>query len=140
MKSSGERTFVLARTAYARLVAHAWGAVPAEAVGLLAGVVGGRATVAFPLKNLGGQRAFIADPRSQFEAEREIRRAGLAPLAVYHSHPGGGIGLSQVDLDFARKRPLLQLIVALPEDGTVEQAAAYRIDGTSVTKLRLEID
>ena len=93
------------------VIAHAEGVAPAEAVGLLGGR-DGLATAAFPLPNLGGFRTFLAEPYAQYQAEKAMRLAGLRPLAVYHSHPGGGVHLSALDIAFASNSGLIQVVIA----------------------------
>jgi proteasome lid subunit RPN8/RPN11 len=96
-----------------RVVAHVRAALPHEAVGLLGGDAAGRAVAVFPLPNLAGRRAFLADPRAQYEAERELQRRKMPLLAVYHSHPDGTATLSSMDRHLASRRVALQLVVAV---------------------------
>lgn len=96
-----------------------------EAVGYLAGEAGGAATRALPLDNLvASPGAFLADPWSQFLAERQIRHLGLVVLCVYHSHPAGTPTMSAADRrSAALDRP--QLVVAT--DGDRCTAAAWTV-------------
>jgi len=82
------------------------------------------------------------DPASAFElapgdvlaAVRRLEREGGVLLAVYHSHPRGGAGLSARDLDQAlcHGQPLLpgvdQLVVGL-RGGRSERVCRHRWDG-----------
>ena len=77
---------LLARV-HGRLVSHVRAVLPDEGVGILGGSEDGQVLEAIPLPNLGGPRAFLADPHAQFLAERRLRGAGRRVLAVYHSHP-----------------------------------------------------
>jgi proteasome lid subunit RPN8/RPN11 len=83
---------------------------------------------------------FDVDPKSQFAAERLIQRAGLERLAILHSHPDGGVTLSADDVEFARRRRELQVVLALgPRSPT--RIAAYRVDrDRSVTPVRLAVE
>ena len=90
---------------------HAQTLAPAEAVGIIGGDASGRAACAIRCKNLGGVRSFFVDPYSQYQAITQLRTGGRIPLAVYHSHPGGGIELSPLDRQFAVKVGLIQLVL-----------------------------
>lgn len=84
-----------------QILEHTRATAPNEAVGLIGGHSDGHAVVVIPLPNLAGERAFLADPHAQFLAERRIAGAGLEIIAIYHSHPGGGLGFSAADRSFA---------------------------------------
>jgi proteasome lid subunit RPN8/RPN11 len=126
---------------YQRLVNHARSALPMEAVGLLGGRQEGTATVAIPLPNLAGPRAFWADPLAQFKAERQLEQSGLQLVAIYHSHPGGGTQLSPLDLAFAQERPCIQIVIALERlHQSGEEIRAYQILGDSAIEIDIQID
>jgi [CysO sulfur-carrier protein]-S-L-cysteine hydrolase len=76
---------------YDAMVAHALAERPSECCGILAGVVEGgvgRVVERYPLVNaLRSPTEFESEPRSMFDADRDMRRKGLDMLAVYHSHP-----------------------------------------------------
>jgi proteasome lid subunit RPN8/RPN11 len=107
-----ERRLTLAPGVRDAMLEHARRALPREAVGMLGGE-GEVASLVCELESLGGSRHFLVDPRSQYEAERRISGAGLSVVAVYHSHPGGGATLSAVDIAFASRLPMLQIVIAL---------------------------
>ncbi len=70
------------------LIEHARREVPNECCGLLAGHPDGRVTHALPLVNrLESPVQFESEPRSMFEAMKQMRKLGIEMLAVYHSHP-----------------------------------------------------
>ena len=79
----------LPEEAYLRIVRHAIGAAPMEAVGLVGKAANGRGVMVIELPNLGGPDEFLADPFAQYQAERRLAREGFDVLAIYHSHPGG---------------------------------------------------
>jgi proteasome lid subunit RPN8/RPN11 len=87
-----------------------------------------------------GARAFLVDPYAQFRALRGLRADGLEPLAVYHSHPAGGVRPSDDDLRFARRLPYLQLIIAIgrPHDPAVEMAV-YEVTPSAVRAVSLDV-
>src|SRR5438067_13873196 len=76
---------------------------PNECCGLLAGVTAGEAgqvRCRYPLVNAAASPAlFESDPRSTFDADRDMRRRGLEVLAVYHSHPTSAPVPSRTDLE-----------------------------------------
>lgn len=121
------------------MIAHAAEALPEEAVGLLGGA-GEQVRRRLPLPNALGGKQYLAEPYAQFQALRQLAAEGLQVLAVYHSHPGGGLGLSARDILFARHLPYLQLVIAIdrPHNQPVE-IAAYAIVGESVEAVQLDV-
>lgn len=104
---------LLTREVRHRLIAHSERALPLEAVGILGGASDGRVQGCYPLPNIAPPGAFLADPYAQYRALAELRGRGLVALAVYHSHPGGGAGLSEADRTMATANGLAQVVVAL---------------------------
>jgi len=122
----------------ARIVESALRALPGEAVGLLGGDPDGRVRRVLPLPNLLSVGAFLADPYAQYRAIRSLEGDGLLPLALYHSHPGGGTGLSAADITHARPHDLLQLVLAIRFGEPVAvDMAAYRVNGDRPTRIEL---
>jgi len=100
-----------------QLLSHARDSLPCEAVGLLGGTADGQVMLVMPLPNIAsGTRAFWADPFAQFSALRRLRSENLQLLAIYHSHPNGGIDPSADDVAYAKQWPCAHLIVALGTD------------------------
>jgi proteasome lid subunit RPN8/RPN11 len=119
---------------------HAREALPMEAVGILGGHPSGHVSQAIPLPNLAGPRAFLADPRAQYEAERRLRSLGLALLAIYHSHPGGGTQLSPADRAFAIHLPVVHIVIALAQlRQPREQIRAYRVKEGAILEVKLRV-
>ena len=113
---------------YDQMMQHAQRAAPMEAVGLLGGKENGRASALIPLTNVAGPKAFLADPFGQFQAERRLAQDGLHLLAIYHSHPGGGVMLSDADKEFARRWPCAQIVIAVDRpDAYPSEIRAYRV-------------
>ena len=131
MLGGADRPLRVPRSVYDGMIVHASAALPAEAVGLLGGE-GRRVSCRLPLRNVLGAGRFLADPYAQFLALRQLSSEGLRPLAVYHSHPGGGIRPSGDDLRFARALPYFQVIIAIgrPHHPEVEVGAYSLTDGT----------
>lgn len=123
----------LPASVYGAVVEHARAVLPAEAVGLLGGPAPDFATLAVPLPNCAGRQAYLADPWAQFNAERYLASRGYQLVAVYHSHPGGGVQLSALDLAFARRRTCLQVVIALARPRVPgENVRAYKVIGDGV--------
>jgi proteasome lid subunit RPN8/RPN11 len=113
--------------------------MPREAVGLLAGA-DGLASRQIALPNVLGEKHFLADPYAQFRALSQLSAEGLTLLAVYHSHPGGGVQLSALDLAFARRLPYLQLVIAIGRaNRPAPEIAAYAMAGSSVQPVTIEL-
>jgi proteasome lid subunit RPN8/RPN11 len=109
------------------MLAHAEREQPREAVGLLAGHPSGPASLALPLVNIAGPGAFLADPYSQYLAEKRIAAEGLSRLAIYHSHPGGGAALSAADRTFAQRHNTIHLVIALAHGDCPLDIRAYHV-------------
>lgn len=132
------RRLILAPGVRDAMVEHAHRALPLEAVGMLGGERD-RASLVCELVSLGTARHFLVDPRSQYEAERRIRAAHLAVLALYHSHPGGGAEMSEVDIAFASRLPMLQVVIALARPHRAGcELRAYQIRAGLVDEVSIE--
>lgn len=98
------------------LWAHAAREFPRECVGALGGTgltaeggggIGGsheaRAEALYPLPNISPipEREYLADPVHLLRALKAMRGAGLALVALYHSHPHGPARPSPTDLRLA---------------------------------------
>lgn len=135
-----KETLRLPSTLLDAVVQHARAVLPAEAVGLLGGPAPDFATVSLPLANCAGRHAFLADPWAQFKAERLLASRGYQLVAVYHSHPGGGVQLSPIDLAFATKRACLQVVIALAPGLPGEDIRVYRLMAGTAVEVELDIE
>jgi proteasome lid subunit RPN8/RPN11 len=75
--------------------------------------------------------AYESEPRSMFEAMRELRRIGRDVVAIYHSHPSSPPVPSRTDLALSWGEGVVNLIISLqpaqPEvRGWWLAAASYR--------------
>lgn len=90
---------------------------PRECCGLLAGVVEEhtlRVVRGYPLVNaLQSPTEYESDPRSMFEAVRDMRQHGLEIVAVYHSHPTSAPVPSKKDLARNYSEEVVNLIISL---------------------------
>ncbi len=125
---------------YSAMIKHAYAALPSEAVGLLGGYVPGYATISIALPNHISQKAFLADPYQQYKAERHLADLGLQLIAIYHSHPGGGTQLSQLDMMYARKRNCFQIVIALERVHMPgEELCTYQIQDNKAVMVAMQI-
>jgi proteasome lid subunit RPN8/RPN11 len=125
---------ILSRTAWQDACAHAIRATPGEVVGLFGGQDLAHGLDAYPLRNVGPQDGFLADPWTQFLAERQLRERGHVIAAIYHSHPDGTPTYSSADVRHAR--PLPYLIIATAHD-RCEAAAYWLADDARPLRLRI---
>jgi len=104
------------------MVAQAEAERPLECCGLLAGVLErpgdgparGLVQRRYPLINAAASPVlFESEPRSMFEADRDIDRRGLIYLAVYHSHPTSAPIPSRTDLERNFSPDVVNLILSL---------------------------
>jgi [CysO sulfur-carrier protein]-S-L-cysteine hydrolase len=102
------------------MIDHARTELPNECCGLLAGkIVSGNPPMAhaerrLPLVNaLASPVEYLSEPRSMFEAVREIDRLGLDMLAVYHSHPTSEPIPSRKDREQSYSPNVVHLIISL---------------------------
>ena len=139
MAERQDRRLRLPRTCRDAMIDHAARAFPDEAVGILGGIGSDvRSHVALP--NAVRGKRFLADPYAQFRAIRQFAAEGFEALAVYHSHPRGGLTLSSLDLEFARHLPYLQLVIAIGRTHTSAiEIAAFAVDNNTVTAVALEV-
>ena len=125
------------REAYVAILDHAHRSLPDECCGLLIGVAGGpcvRVTRAWPARNLRqSPTRYLIDPADHFAAIRTARRAGLAVVGAYHSHPASPPSPSATDVREADDGGLLY-VIASPDSGEVR---AYRLDGGRLARVEL---
>src|SRR5438445_6194355 len=104
------------------MLAQAVAEAPNECCGLLAGTLEGEGPTArsgrvlrrYPLVNTAASPVeFLSEPRSMFEAVRDMRGVGLDILAIYHSHPASGPVPSRTDLERNYSPDVMNLIISL---------------------------
>jgi len=108
---------------------------PLEACGL----VGGRPgvlQVVYPVTNsLQSRSRYRMDGQEQLAAFLDIESAGLALLAIYHSHPTGPQTLSDIDREELRYPDLLQLVWFIAENAWT--CRAYHVLQGDILELQL---
>lgn len=119
----------LPRTVRRAVLDHARRAAPNECCGLLIGAAAGadtRIVRAWPARNLRrSPNRYLVDPADHFAAIRSARRAGLAVVGAYHSHPASPPTPSATDTEEADD-PGLLYVIASPAPAAVR---AYRLEG-----------
>lgn len=109
-----DRVLTIRRTLVRAMIEEARAAAPHEYIALIGGSGDRIAVTHRPLRNIASdpEKRFLADPYEQFQAERAFKQAGLLKIGICHSHPGGGVGLSDDDLRNIRSGSLVQMILA----------------------------
>jgi proteasome lid subunit RPN8/RPN11 len=125
---------LIPRPILAAMLAQAAAELPYECCGLLGGspTPDGqpRAQSIQPLVNAAASpTAYESDPRSMFEAMRELRRKGLDVVAVYHSHPTSPPIPSRTDLAFGWGEQVVNLIISL--QSAQPEVRGWRLSATS---------
>ncbi len=132
---------ILTRPLYEQMLSHARETAPMEAVGLLGGHPSGRVMIVLPLANLAGPGKFLADPLAQFQAERALQKEGLIIVAIYHSHPGGGSELSDVDRSLSFNRPVAHVVIAVARPNELnDDVRAYHVRNSMLTSVDICLD
>ena len=120
------------------MLEHVAHETPMEACGLLAGS-GSRVEQVVPIKNAAGSPVrFRMDPAEQIQALFSFEEYGLELIGIYHSHPAGPPGPSQIDLSEAAYPEVVQLIW-FREDGTWT-CRAYRYDDAGAIEASLTVE
>ena len=117
------------------IVAHARRAAPDECCGLLVGT-GTRIESAHVARNLlRSPSRYLVDPADHFAAIRSGRKAGLAVVGAYHSHPASAASPSPRDEREATDPDFLYLIVSL----VTAQTRGFRLVRGRMEKVPLRV-
>ncbi|HTK77527.1 MAG TPA: Mov34/MPN/PAD-1 family protein [Gemmataceae bacterium] len=125
---------LIPRPILAAMLAQAAAERPNECCGLLGGSPSpdGRSLYArsvHPLVNAAGSPTdYESEPRSMFDAMRELRRAALDVVAVYHSHPSSPPFPSRKDLALSWGDRVVNLIISL--QSAQPEVRAWRLTAT----------
>ena len=121
--------FRITRPAYDEMLCAARGAAPVEACGLLAGTHG-VVCRCYTLTNADASAEhFSLIPREQFDAVKDMRAAGLRPLAIWHSHPASPPAMSDEDLRLAYTPDMAYVILSLADPSAPELRGFQVQDG-----------
>lgn len=116
------------------MAAHAYGAYPLEACGLLLGRLGADHIDEFvPTHNLAASaRVYTVDPRDHLRIEREAEQRGLEVVGVMHSHTHSEPFPSPTDVAQAPDPNWFYVIVSLKRGEP--ETRCYRIADTLVSE------
>jgi proteasome lid subunit RPN8/RPN11 len=108
---------LLPRQLYEAMIQHAQAELPNECCGLLAGVHAGdvlRVEARHALINEAASPiAYLSEPRSMFQATKEMRRHDHEIVAIYHSHPTSEPIPSRTDLERCFSPDVVHFIIGL---------------------------
>ncbi len=122
---------------FQQMLEHVAEVEPMEACGLLGGS-NSRVEVVVPIRNAAkSQVRFRMDPKEQIKALFGFEERGMELVAIYHSHPAGPPGPSQIDTSEAAYPEAVQLIWFLEEGGWA--CRAYRYDNRGAVELTIAI-
>lgn len=109
-----------------------------ECCGLLAGRDGAIVRI-FPATNaLASATEYEIAPKELFQHLREIRKAGLELMGIYHSHPKGDNQPSSRDVERAYYPDLAYFILS-PRKDTPNPVRAFSIQNGKTVELDMEI-
>jgi proteasome lid subunit RPN8/RPN11 len=119
MAKAPPRTLLITAEAYDAMIAHCVGEPALACCGILAGVPP-TASVAYPLRNAANSPSrYNSDPRDLFRANVDLRKRGLAVVAIYHSCPKTAAVPGPTDLRENAYGDVPRVIVARGEVPTV---------------------
>ncbi|MBE0429641.1 MAG: M67 family metallopeptidase [Thermoleophilia bacterium] len=131
----------ITRAQLSAVISHANLCEPEEACGILAGVYADGAAVVkktYLMENTAHSATFYEmDSREQFQVFDEMRRDGMEPVAIFHSHPHSPAVPSQHDRDLAFYPDSLYLIVSLMNQEP--ESRVYRIADGKVEEAEMEV-
>lgn len=127
---------MITRSLYNEMIAHARAELPNECCGLLAGLIledraGSDMLVlsCYPLVNESASATeYLSEPRSMFNAVRDIEGRGLEIVAVYHSHPTSEPVPSRKDLERSYSPAVANFIISLMNDKPLVRAWWFEDD------------
>ena len=120
---------------YDRMLNHAVAELPNECCGLLAGQILepgpiGRVLQVYALVNAkASPTEYESEPRSMFQAVRDIEKMGWEILAVYHSHPTSDPVPSRKDVARNYSPEVMNLIISLKSSSPAVSAWWLSEDG-----------
>ncbi len=111
----------VAARVHAEMIGHAYGCLPEEACGLLAGDLRlGTATHFYPCRNAAeSSRLYTVDPLDHLKADRDAEERGMEIVGVMHSHTHTAAYPSPTDVEQAPVPEWHYVIVSLADDAPV---------------------
>ena len=123
---------------FEQMVAQAKTQAPVEACGILAGR-DNRVEKFYEMTNVDNSSDhFMMEPKEQFAVAKNMRAAGLEPLAIYHSHPATPARPSAEDIRLAFMPDVTHVILSLQEPTKLE-VKAFKIEDGVVTAMPVKI-
>ena len=123
---------------FEQMVAQAKAQAPVEACGILAGR-DNRVEKFYEMTNVDNSSDhFMMEPKEQFAVAKNIRAAGLEPLAIYHSHPATPARPSAEDIRLAFMPDVTHVILSMQEPAKPE-VKAFKIEDGVVTAMAVKI-
>lgn len=123
---------------FEQMVAQAKTQAPVEACGILAGR-DNRVEEFYEMTNVNNSSDhFMMEPKEQFAVAKNMRAAGLEPLAIYHSHPATPARPSAEDIRLAFMPDVTYVILSLQEP-TNPEVKAFKIEDGVVTAMSVKI-
>ncbi len=123
---------------FEQMVAQAKAQAPVEACGILAGR-DNKVEKFYEMTNVNNSSAhFMMEPKEQFAVAKNMRAAGLEPLAIYHSHPATPARPSAEDIRLAFMPDVTHVILSLQEP-TKPEVKAFKIEDGVVTAMPVKI-
>ena len=124
-------------TIFRQMVEQAKSEAPIEACGILAGS-NGMVQRLYKMTNVDkSSDHFMMDPKEQFSVVKEIRRAKLEMLSIYHSHPASPARPSAEDIRLALTPGVAYVIVSL--QSSQPAAKAFLIEDAKAAEIALSI-
>jgi len=120
------------------MIEHLKGEQPNEGCGILAGR-DGEVKKIFKMTNTDASPySYLADPREQIKAMKEMRRLNLEMVGIYHSHPSTPAYPSQRDIEMAFYPEACYVIVSF-QNPEAPQVRAFRIEEGKVKEEKIMI-
>jgi proteasome lid subunit RPN8/RPN11 len=128
----------ISRKLLEEMIEHLRGERPNEGCGILAGR-DGKVERIYRITNIEeSPYSYLADPREQLRAMKEMRELGLEMVGIYHSHVSTQPYPSQRDIELAFYPDVSYLIVSL-QNPDAPQVRAFRIEDGRVTEEEMVI-
>ena len=123
---------------FEQMVAQAKTQAPVEACGILAGR-DNKVEKFYEMTNVDNSSDhFMMEPKEQFAVAKNMRAAGLEPLAIYHSHPATPARPSAEDIRLAFMPDVTHVILSMQEP-TNPEVKAFKIEGGIVTAMPVKV-
>lgn len=129
---------IIPATIHDDLIAHAREGFPLEVCGILGGT-GDTVSAIYRMTNTDASNEhFMMDPKEQFKVVKDLRAAGIAMLAIYHSHPETPARPSEEDIRLALTPDVSYVIISLA-DAAVPDIKSFKISSGTVQMETIEL-